>query len=162
VALVYIGLGSNEGDGCRNLQNAWKKLSEAGCGVLLSLSSPYKSEPVGVETENWFVNAVGVLETKLAPEDLLAKMLAIEKELGSDRRKGIDRSIDLDLLYYDDLVLMTPQLVLPHPEIQDRLFVLLPLAELAPDHIHPVLGKSTSMMRKDLVSDKIVQKTTWD
>lgn len=129
---------------------------------MFSLSSPYKSEPVGVETENWFVNAVGVLETKLAPEDLLAKMLAIEKELGRDRSKGIDRSIDLDLLYYDDLVLMTPQLVLPHPEIQDRLFVLLPLAELAPDHIHPVSGKTTSMMRKDLVSDKIVNKTTWD
>lgn len=162
MALVYIGLGSNEGDSCRNLQNAWKKLAEAGCGVLLSLSAPYKSEPVGVDTENWFVNAVGVIETKLAPEVLLGKMLAIEKELGRDRSKGIDRSIDLDLLYYDDLVLMTPQLVLPHPEIQDRLFVLLPLAELAPDHIHPVLGKSTTMMRKDLVSDKIVQKTTWD
>jgi 2-amino-4-hydroxy-6-hydroxymethyldihydropteridine diphosphokinase len=161
MALVYIGLGSNEGDSCRNLQNAWKKMAEAGCGVLLSLSAPYKSEPVGVETDNWFVNAVGVVETRLAPEALLDKMLAIEKELGRDRSKGVDRCIDLDMLYYDDLVLMTPQLVLPHPEIQDRLFVLLPLAELAPDHIHPVLGKSTSMMRKGLVVDKIVQKTTW-
>lgn len=162
MALVYIGLGSNEGDRCRNLQNAWKKMAEAGCGVLLSLSSPYKSEPVGVETENWFVNAVGVVETRLAPEAFLDKMLAIEKELGRDRSKGIDRCIDLDMLYYDDLVLMTPQLVLPHPEIQDRLFVLLPLAELAPDHIHPISGKSTSVMRKGLVADKIVQKITWD
>ena len=162
MALVYIGLGSNEGDSCRNIQNAWKKMAEAGFGVLLGLSAPYKSEPVGVDTENWFVDAVGVIETRLAPEALLVKMLAIEKELGRDRSKGVDRCIDLDMLYYDDLVLMTPQLVLPHPGIQDRLFVLLPLAELAPDHIHPVLGKSTSMMRKGLVSGKIVQKTTWD
>ena len=162
MSLVYIGLGSNEGDSSRNLKIAWEKMAEAGCGVLLGLSSPYKSEPVGVETKNWFINAVGVIETRLSAEALLDKMLAIEKEMGRDRSKGIDRSIDLDLLYYNDLVLMTPQLVLPHPEIQNRLFVLLPLAELAPDHIHPVLGKSTTMMCKELMSDKIVQKAAWD
>lgn len=133
-----------------------------GCGVLLSLSSPYRSEPVGVETDHWFVNAVGAIETKLPPDELLNRMLAIERELGRDRSKGIDRTIDLDLLYYNDLILMTPQLVLPHPEIQNRLFVLSPLAEIAPDHIHPKLEKSTSMMRKELPPGNIVQKTTWD
>lgn len=161
MALVYIGLGSNEGDSIRNLQYAWKKLGEV-CGVtLLGLSSPYKSEPVGVETKNWFINAVGALETKIAPDVLLAEMLAIEKEMGRDRMRGIDRSIDLDLLYYDDLEINKPQLMLPHPEIQNRLFVLLPLAELAPDHIHPVLGQTTSAMRKNLLSDKTVSKISW-
>jgi 2-amino-4-hydroxy-6-hydroxymethyldihydropteridine diphosphokinase len=161
MSLAFIGLGSNEGDCLHNLQKAWKKLAETGCGVLVALSSPYKSEPVGVETENWFINAVGVIETTLSPEQLLEKMLAIEKEMGRDREKGIDRSIDLDLLYYNDMIMNSPQLILPHPEIQNRLFVLLPLAELAPDHIHPVLEQTTTMLCKKCLTKKAVSKMAW-
>ncbi|MBC8318055.1 MAG: 2-amino-4-hydroxy-6-hydroxymethyldihydropteridine diphosphokinase [Desulfobulbaceae bacterium] len=161
MALVYIGLGSNEGDSLKNLQDAWKRLGEVCGATLLGISSPYKSEPVGVDTRNWFINAVGAFETKIDPESLLEEMLAVEKEMGRDRTRGIDRSIDLDLLYYDDLEINKPQLVLPHPEIQNRMFVLSPLAEIAPDHMHPVLGQTTSGMRKNLLSDKTVIKISW-
>jgi 2-amino-4-hydroxy-6-hydroxymethyldihydropteridine diphosphokinase len=161
MSLAFIGMGSNEGNSLQNLQFAWRKLAETGCGTLLTLSSPYKSEPVGVKTENWFVNAVGAIETRLSAERLLEKMLAIEKEMGRDRSQGVDRSIDLDLLYYDDLIMTSANLVLPHPEIQSRLFVLLPLAELAPDHVHPVLKQTTDMMRKRLANDKVVEKIRW-
>ena len=128
MSLAFIGLGSNEGNSLRNLQVAWKKLVGKGCGTLLSLSSPYRSEPVGVITENWFINAVGVLETHLSAQRLLSRMLAIEKEMGRNRSKGIDRTIDLDLLYYDDQIVSSADLMLPHPEIHNRHFVLLPLA----------------------------------
>ena len=161
MSLAFIGLGSNEGDSLQNLQKAWRKLAETGCGILVGLSSPYKSEPVGVVTENWFINAVGVIETTLTPESLLEKMLAIEKEMGRNREKGVDRSIDLDLLYYNDLIVNSAQLVLPHPEIQNRLFVLQPLSELAPDHIHPVLEQTTTMMCRRCHDDKVVMKLAW-
>jgi 2-amino-4-hydroxy-6-hydroxymethyldihydropteridine diphosphokinase len=161
MSLAFIGMGSNEGDSLRNLQSAWKNLAEKGCLTLLSLSSPYKSEPVGVTTEYWFINAVGVVETTLSPENLLERMLGIEKEMGRDRAKGVDRSIDLDLLYYDDRIINSSELIVPHPEIQNRHFVLLPLAELAPDHLHPVLEKTTKMMCRALSSDKIVEKISW-
>ena len=161
MSLAFIGLGSNEGNTFQNLQGAWKKLAVKGCGTLLSMSSPYKSEPVGIPTANWFLNAVGVIETKLSPEDLLEKMLTIEKEMGRDRSHGVDRCIDLDLLYYDNLIINSPDLVLPHPEIQNRLFVLLPLAELAPDHLHPVLEQTTRMMCKRLAVEKSVEKISW-
>jgi 2-amino-4-hydroxy-6-hydroxymethyldihydropteridine diphosphokinase len=159
MSLVFIGLGSNLGDGRVNLRKAWQRLGEQVGITTLALSSPYLTRPVVKESwekegrqlaEQWFTNAAGVLETKLSPLELLGVMQEIEIQLGRDRQKTIDRAVDLDLIYYDELIYVDEHLELPHPEIKNRLFVLAPLEELAPDRPHPVTGKTTRQMRRDL------------
>ncbi|MEN8256961.1 MAG: 2-amino-4-hydroxy-6-hydroxymethyldihydropteridine diphosphokinase [Thermodesulfobacteriota bacterium] len=161
MALVFIGLGSNLGDGRQNLQQAWQSLGKTKGITLLSLSSPYKTEPVGIRTDNWFTNAVGALETTLTPHELLATMLDLERAMGRDRSAGHDRSVDLDILYYDDQIIQDKDLEVPHPRISSRLFVLAPLAEIAPDHIHPGLDLSSRHMMRSLQSTDQVEKTRW-
>jgi len=159
MALAYIGLGSNLGDGRRNLLEAWRMIGERAGITVLALSSPYLTKPVVKESwvregrqlsEKWFTNAVGVLETNLAPHDLLAVLLDVEGRLGRDRQTTVDRTVDLDILYYDDLVCVDERLELPHPGIKDRLFVLAPLEELAPDRVNPATGATTRQMRRAL------------
>lgn len=181
MALAFIGLGSNLGNGQKNLQTAWKKL-RCSTGIQpLALSSPYISKPVSktshisappalenkdrqFQSDRWFTNAVGVLETDLPPEDLLRTLLDVEQAMGRARGKSLDRIIDLDILYYDDLVLESPEVSIPHPEMTDRLFVLAPLEELAPDHRHPVLEKNTMALRRELrlTPDQVVEKKSWE
>ncbi len=149
MVIAYIGLGSNLGDCLENLQQAWQRLGELKGVKTLVLSSPYRSAPVGMESENWFVNAVGSLQTTMQPEELLAEMLAVETGLG--RKRGLkdqpeDRTVDLDLLYWGDMACNKPGIVLPHPEIANRLFVLLPLAEIGPEVLHPVCKKTSLEM----------------
>lgn len=130
----YIGLGSNLGDREANLEAAVGALSsEAGVRVLRQ-SGVYETEPVGVVDQGWFFNAVVEIESALGPPELLAALKRIEARLGRrpGRRWG-ERLIDLDLLLYDDLVVGEPDLTIPHPELWRRLFVLLPLAEVARD-----------------------------
>lgn len=162
MSLVFIGLGSNLGEGRVNLISAWKKLGEFSKGTLLGISSPYASSPVDMDSSNWFTNAVGVLETRLTPEALLETMLQVEASFGRDRLKGKDRTVDLDIIYFDDLILTSEAITVPHPEIENRMFVLAPLAELAPDHLHPVLQKTTLQMKRNLQSpEQVVQKQAW-
>lgn len=162
VATAFIGLGSNLGDGLCNLQAAWKKLGECNNIKLQQLSSPYKTEPIGIDSEHWFTNAVGIIETSLPPKKLLDVLLKVEREMGRDRVKGSDRSIDLDILFYDDIVLSDADLSLPHPEIQNRLFVLMPFKELAPDFIHIVFDKSIKELEAALLgSGQYIKKTSW-
>lgn len=159
MSLAFIGLGSNLGDGRLNLQKAWQRLGQHAGVTILAMSSPYLTRPVVKEiwekegrslAEQWFTNAAGVLETKLSPLELLEVMQEVEVQLGRDRQKTVDRAVDLDLLYYDDLINVDEHLVLPHPEIANRLFVLAPLEELAPDRPHPVTGKTTRQMIRSL------------
>lgn len=171
MVIAYIGLGSNLGNCRKNLLKAWSRLGEIKDIELLTLSNPYRSEPVGMESANWFINAVGSLRTSLEPEELLAKMLGIEAGLG--RKRGLggtpeDRTVDLDLLYWNERICNEPQMVLPHPEIASRLFVLLPLVEIGPEFIHPVLQKTSVEMLQELIKKKAikepgarVQKTSW-
>lgn len=135
---AYIGLGANLGEGRGNLRLAWQRLAAAPGIAAERLSRPWRSEPVGGTGDRWFTNAVGELFTELAAEQLLALLLRIETELGRDRRRqGFDRPIDLDLLLYGDQVINRPQLVVPHPEMLRRRFVLEPLRELAPELVPP-------------------------
>jgi len=161
VAQAFIGLGSNLGDGRRNLLVAWQRLQEE-AGRAVALSPPFLTEPVGMESEHLFTNAVGLLETRLDPQVLLDKMMGVEAELGRDRQKGKDRTVDLDLLYYDDLVMRTPSLILPHPSIATRLFVLAPLAAVAPLHVHPILRLTSLEMLNNLARQSGVEQISWE
>jgi 2-amino-4-hydroxy-6-hydroxymethyldihydropteridine diphosphokinase len=135
---AFIGLGSNLGDGKRILQAAWKQLGQQQGVQLCALSHPYGTAPVDMESSNWFTNAVGKIETTLPVEDLLESLLALESAFGRTRDDGKtgyqDRSLDLDILCFGERVVDTPHLTLPHPRMAQRLFVLVPFAEIAPDH----------------------------
>ena len=150
---VGIGLGSNLGDSQAILQAAWQRLGEEGLG-LHHLSSPYTSAPLDMESEHDFVNAVGVAETGLPPVDVLALLLRIEQEFGRVRSGPghQDRTLDLDLLWYGQSVMATAELVIPHPELAHRLFVLAPLAEVVPDWHHPLTGETPAAMQRALVA----------
>lgn len=154
---VFIGLGSNVGDGLDTLLDAWYELGKRENICLKRLSSPYVSAPVGMESSNWFTNAVGNLETDLSPDKLLAEMFGVEDRFGRRRQEGSvgykDRTLDLDILFFEDIILKNPKVILPHPHLGHRLFVLQPLVEIAPGFKHPVNGRSLLEMEKDLLRD---------
>ena len=160
MALVFIGLGSNLGETRDHVRQGWQQLGMHTSITLLTLSSPYKTVPVGFVSDHWFTNAVGVLQTTLSAYDLLQEMLHIEQEMGRDRSIGMDRIIDLDILYYDDEIIFDADLEIPHPEISRRSFVLAPLVEVAPDHLHPILGQSSRAMQR-ILGDEFMQKGVW-
>ncbi len=158
---AFIGLGSNLGDTQANLLGAWQRLGQVAGISLIRLSSPYRTQPVGMDTAHWFTNAVGEIFTTLSPTELLAAMLAIETKLGRDRTLTQDRPVDLDLLYYGDLMLESPTLTVPHPRIADRLFVLAPLAEVAPAQVHPRLGRTSLELCRALGAQTGVERQEW-
>ena len=122
--------------------------------AILKSSSWYLTEPVGLEDPEWFVNGVVLMETPLTPGVLLTRMLEIEKAMGRERTiKWGPRVIDLDLLCYDQLILREPHLILPHPLMEKRRFVLEPMAEIAPDYVHPVLQKTMARLRDELAPE---------
>ena len=150
MSIAYIALGSNLGDKEANLRQALKMLLVKGLQIR-SASSFFKTEPYGVTDQPEFINAVACVKTDLAPEKLLKLLLDTELEMGRVRlRHWGERNIDLDLLLYDDLIYYSEKLVLPHPDMQNRLFVLQPLSEIAADKIHPVYKKSIQHLLKSL------------
>ena len=139
MAIAYLGLGTNIGNKRRNMITAAALLAER-VGDVLALSGFYETEPWGFE--NFFLNAAVKLKTSFSPLELLQITQQIEKELGrAEKSNGVyhDRIIDIDILLYDDEVLQTPELTLPHPLMLERKFVMDPLAEIAPFVVHPVL-----------------------
>jgi 2-amino-4-hydroxy-6-hydroxymethyldihydropteridine diphosphokinase len=132
--VICLGLGSNVGDREANIRAAVAGLA-AWPGVSVTrVSSLYETAPVGYVDQADFLNAVACVETALPPEELLAACLAVEKGLGRERKvRWGPRTIDIDVLLYDDVVMATPALTLPHPRLHERCFVLVPLAEVAPD-----------------------------
>ncbi len=153
MAKVYLGLGTNLGDKEQNLHSAILYI-EKQIGSVVSLSAFYNSEPWGFESVNSFLNAVLCVETDLLPLDLLHQTKQIEVCMGRTAKSsdGIysDRIMDIDLLLYDDLIMETPQLVLPHPLMNQRVFVMEPLAQIAPDLKHPVLHCTMAELLKKI------------
>ena len=141
MATAFIGLGSNLGDRMAKLRTAIERFESL--GRVTSVSSLYKTEPVGYLEQPSFLNAVVALETALTPADLVRALLGIERDLGRARSfPNAPRTLDLDLLLVDNVILDTPDLTLPHPRLHGRAFVLVPLAEIAAQVVHPGSGKT--------------------
>ena len=152
MSIAYIALGSNLGDKEKNLRRALLLLTQQGVEVV-RVSSFLSTEPYGVIDQPQFLNAVACVRTSLAPLALLDVLLATELAMGRVRlRHWGERNIDLDLLLYEDVVLNTPRLRLPHPDMQNRDFVLLPLAEIAPELKHPTLQKTIYELKENLMN----------
>lgn len=167
--LVYLGLGANLGRRAENLRAALR-LSAARGLCFKAVSFFYETEPVGGPPgQGKYLNAAAAANTAAAPEQLLEILKAVERELGRDHGTGVrwgPRPVDLDLLFYDDLVINDPpKLIVPHPRLAERGFVLTPLAEIAPEVRHPVLGRtarelSAAARRAGLFSPDDVRRTT--
>lgn len=145
----FILLGSNMGDREVVLDNAIKEI-EKRCGRIVNKSSLYESEPWGFDTDLYFLNQAIAVETELEPHDLLKELLTIEAELGRRRNENYigyeSRPIDLDIIYIDDMINEDEDLILPHPRMHLRRFVLVPLSEISPDFVHPILRERNSTL----------------
>lgn len=147
-------MGSNLGVGLKILQEAWQKIGQTAGIETISVSLPYLSEPVGMASSNWFTNAVGELQTNLEPLILLEHLMAIEASFGRKRDIHVqgyqDRTLDLDIIYFGKAVIESQKLMLPHPHLAERLFVLEPLAEIAPGFLDPMDGLTALQKRVNL------------
>lgn len=151
--LVYLSLGSNLGDREKYLREAIFRLREL--GVIKQVSAFYETQPVEVQTEQpWFLNCAVAMETELVPLEFLKRMLAVEQSMGRIRTepKG-PRTIDIDIVFFSNDVLDTPELTIPHPAMHERRFVLEPLAEIEPALVHPVLKRTVQELLDSLPAD---------
>ena len=155
--VAYLSLGSNLGDREQNLRGAIRQASAL--GRLVAVSSFYETEPVEFTDQPWFLNCAIALETTAQPAQLMPELLRIEHEMGRQRvvKKG-PRSIDIDILLFADVVLNTPELTIPHPAMARRRFVLEPLAEIAPELRHPLLGKTVRELLAELPPGQTVKR----
>ena len=141
---AYISAGSNMGDKLQNCRDGLKALTGSGAAFITAWSNFYKTSPVDFTEQDWFVNAVVKIETRLDPFELLKDMISIQARAGRtcDPVRFGPRILDLDIIFYDDIVVELPGLTIPHPRMHKRRFVLKPLCDIDPDYIHPVFKKN--------------------
>ncbi len=157
--VAYIGIGSNLGDKVGHCQRAISEILKVNRHRLLGQSSLYQTQPIGYTSQDWFVNGVIKIETDLEPKDLLRTLKEVERKLGRvETFRWGPRLIDLDILFFDKRKIKTEELKIPHPLAHERRFVLVPLAEIDPDLIHPVLKKTAQELLEGLGQDQGVEK----
>jgi 2-amino-4-hydroxy-6-hydroxymethyldihydropteridine diphosphokinase len=157
--VAYIGIGSNLGDKLNHCEKAISQILKFDRHKLLAKSSLFKTQPTGYTCQDWFVNGVIKIATDLEPPELLRTLKAIESQLGrTETFRWGPRTIDLDILFFDDIEIHTEELQIPHPLIQNRQFVLVPLVEIDRNLFHPVLNKSIQELLNDLKEDQGVEK----
>jgi 2-amino-4-hydroxy-6-hydroxymethyldihydropteridine diphosphokinase len=156
--ICYIGIGSNLGDALQNCKDAIESILRADQIEIIMNSSFYKTQPVGVESQSWFVNAVIEIKTTLSAHALFLFLQEIERAMGRKKEtKNGPRIIDLDLLFYGQDIINEVDLTVPHPGIHMRRFVLEPLGEIASYFIHPVFGISVRGLKDRLEDQKVVE-----
>ena len=159
MTIVYLSLGSNIGDRIGYIQQATSLLNLTDNITIIRTSAFYETEPWGMSTDTWFVNAVVELKTSLSPQDLLNECKRIEKQLGrftAEKSGYADRTIDIDILFYGKEIINEKDLVIPHKFLHLRAFTLVPLLELIPDFEHPVLHKTIIDLHNDLENPEMV------
>lgn len=156
MSVAYLALGSNVGDRLQHLRSG--KDSLVRLGNIVAVSPVYDTEPVGTSDGDRFLNAVVAVRTQLSPEELLSKCLEIEQENGRTRTvQNAPRTLDIDILLYDDLQIENSDLTLPHPRMHERAFVLTPLADIASDVVHPRLDVTIRALLAECPSQDIVR-----
>ncbi|HUL30515.1 MAG TPA: 2-amino-4-hydroxy-6-hydroxymethyldihydropteridine diphosphokinase [Thermodesulfobacteriota bacterium] len=157
--IAYIGIGSNLGDKRGHCEQAVSQILKFDRNKLLAKSSLFKTQPVGYARQDWFVNGAIKIETDLEALELLRALKAVESRLGrTETFRWGPRTIDLDILFFDDVEMNTEELQIPHPFVQDRVFVLIPLAEIDRNLIHPVLKKTVQDLLDNLKEDQGVER----
>lgn len=159
MAIVYISLGSNKGDRIGYVQQAASLLGADDGISIVRTSAFYETEPWNMNTKNWFVNAIVEAKTKYSPQELLKLCQAIEKKLGREHKTindYEDRTIDIDILFYNNDIINDDNLTIPHKYVHLRAFNLVPMLELNADFVHPVLHKSIIEMHNDLENPEMV------
>lgn len=156
---VFLGIGGNSGNRQLNFENVHIAI-EKSLGKITAESSVYETEPWGFEAEENFWNQVLCIEADLTPDELLTEIHRIEEQFGRVRESGkyLSREMDIDILFYNDLILSTENLIIPHPHIEKRLFVLAPLTEIAPGFVHPVLKKTTRQLLDECPDKSFIRK----
>lgn len=158
MAIVYLSLGSNFGDRIGYVQQAASLLGASEGITIVRTSAFYETEPWGMDSENWFVNAVLEIKTILSPQKLLEECMRVENQLGRKRSAEgyIDRTIDIDILFYNKDIINEENLIIPHKFVHLRAFTLVPLLELIPNFEHPVMHKTIADLHNDLENPEMV------
>lgn len=157
--IAYIGIGSNVGDKAHQCKRAIAEVLKVDHHKLLAESSFFKTQPVGYTSQDWFINGVIKIETEMEPLELFRVLKTIELKLGRTQTfQWGPRTIDLDILIFDDKEIETEELQIPHPRLHERQFVLIPLVEIDQNLVHPVLKKTVGKLLEDLKEDQGVER----